>query len=172
MQAPSIQHLIEQVNIVLKQRSAWLRASADSSEPVGLSPYGQEIAAITDDVNFASRGLRDLCALMRQEIEPELRALQIDYSGSGDSGCVESIHLERGVAHQSFIIRDIHPEIEQLIDTLAWFIAYGSHPGFEINEGGQGTIRFSLDEKTGEWKGDLHHEKNIIQDDSFELSLP
>jgi hypothetical protein len=171
MQAQSIQHLIQQVNAIESQRNPWYRRNDASSATTELSPYGQEIAAIEGQVNFASRVLRDLCALMRQEIEPELCSLQVDYIGSGDSGSVESITLEKGADREAFSICLTNPEIEQLIDTLAWDIAYGSHPGFEINEGGQGVVRFSLDEETSEWKGELHHEENIVQVQSFDLAL-
>ena len=38
------------------------------------------------------------------------------------------------------------PTARELIDDLAWDVAYGKHPGFEINEGAYGTVVIYQDE--------------------------
>jgi hypothetical protein len=50
--------------------------------------------------------------------------------------------------------------LESLIDDLAWDVAYGLHPGFEVNEGGQGSVilRYS----NNKWTGIVDHETNYI----------
>lgn len=57
-----------------------------------------------------------------------------------------------------------------LIDELAWDLAYGRNPGFEINEGGYGTVRISEDTNdAGEpiIRVSLSHSERIIETNDY-----
>lgn len=71
----------------------------------------------------------------RAELLAKLRTkgipcVTIDYSGYSDSGQVESIDPKEA-------------NIPGL-DDWAWQLAYDAHPGFENNEGGQGTLTWNV----------------------------
>lgn len=62
----------------------------------------------------------------------------------------------------------------QLIDELAWDLAYGRHPGFEINEGGYGTVRITEDTNdAGEpiIRVSLSHSERIIETNDYDYEF-
>lgn len=122
--------------------------------------------------------LRAIFAWLRDKY-PELKRIEINYDGSGDSGQVESIHFSKDPStswgagievHDSAVLpdeincghtsRDGHWDFErrewiytspgrnesirEALDRIGWDIAYGQNPGFEINEGGFGTVAVFL----------------------------
>jgi hypothetical protein len=103
-------------------------------------------------------------------IDPSITTLEVTYEGSGDSGQIESIDLMAGntilgkqcldevlpdgtvddhylkhkhwQAGQGWVTDTGKPNktAGDMLDELAWDLAYSSNPGFEINEGGYGTV--------------------------------
>lgn len=61
---------------------------------------------------------------------------------------------------------------EQLLDSLAWDLAYGKNPGFEINEGGYGTVRIgvSTDNPDG-ITVTLSHSERIIETNDYDYEF-
>lgn len=61
---------------------------------------------------------------------------------------------------------------ENLLDTLAWDLAYGRNPGFEINEGGYGTVRIgvSTDNPDG-ITVTLSHSERIIETNDYDYEF-
>lgn len=61
---------------------------------------------------------------------------------------------------------------EQLLDKLAWDLAYGENPGFEINEGGYGTVRIrvSTDNPDGVTVT-LSHSERIIETNDYDYEF-
>lgn len=60
----------------------------------------------------------------------------------------------------------------QLIDELAWDLAYGRNPGFEINEGGYGRIVIAADEEDpARVRISLSHSERIIETNDYEYEL-
>ena len=94
---------------------------------------------------------------------PDFRSLDINYEGSGDSGerCDVTIYLDnpprfdaqgerRATTEaeykaystaQSEANKLIAGDLYDWLDETCWAIAYNQYPGFEINEGGFGSIR-------------------------------
>lgn len=116
--------------------------------------------------------LRGLLPAMERQI-PGLDQVTIEYEGSGDSGQIDFIGYRAGVEKASFdqLPHEQAKIIEELLDVVGWDIAYGTNPGFEINEGGQGTLTCQKDQDEGVWTLSLHHEANIIQVDVEEFDL-
>lgn len=60
----------------------------------------------------------------------------------------------------------------QLIDEFAWDLAYSQNPGFEINEGGYGTISITSDEDD---RSTVHirlsHSERIIETNDYEYDF-
>jgi hypothetical protein len=111
--------------------------------------------------------------------------LDVNYRGSGDNGescdisvlidtsCVKptqrsswgvliytdeerkqvSVLREEAVALTATYLND---ELSEWLDETCWSIAYNQHPGFEINDGGWGTITVMRDD-VGEMKMSLNH---------------
>lgn len=64
------------------------------------------------------------------------------YSGQGDSGYCDDISAyDASRVYVSNIDSDVRGELEDFV----WDIGYGLHPGFEINDGGGGTVTITLD---------------------------
>ena len=105
-------------------------------------------------------------------VVPDFGSLCVEYEGSGDSGeaCDIHIYLKRAIKYdengkfipltheenQAFIKREAEANsilpsaLEEWMDETCWAIAYNAHPGFEINEGGYGTIEVAEnDEEEG-----------------------
>jgi hypothetical protein len=95
--------------------------------------------------------------------DPALAALTVIYDGCGDEGTIESIQLtnaddeaiDSALLDQPFpdALQDLvtipdwlrNRSIKAVIDNAAWDVAYGHHPGFEINEGGFGELRVEVE---------------------------
>ena len=87
---------------------------------------------------------RAATAELRASCLAELRALGVEqveaaYSGYGDSGNVDDIRLEPALA-------DMQDELRRRLDELIWRTAYLVSPGFEINDGGSGTLCWRIAE--------------------------
>lgn len=111
---------------------------------------------------------------MREKLLAKLRELgvtqvDIEYSGYGDSGQVEDVVTTPAVdLVQNF---DEHPHpwngqvmtrsLKQALEDWAWELAYSNFPGFENNEGGQGTINWDIAAD----KVTLDHGWNIMEVD-------
>lgn len=93
-----------------------------------------------------------------------IKYVSISYNGYGDSGQIDEIKVygaERTTApdgpydsEHAIDMPDVVvtlPEhtgqkLETLLDEYGWRLAYDTNPGFENNDGGQGTILFDVDE--------------------------
>lgn len=112
--------------------------------------------------------LKSLAEALKQSY-PLLTQIEVDYSGGGDSGSIDSVSFHPGLdAMPGQAVTD-HDALDRLIDGLAWDIAYGQNPGFEINEGGQGTVTCAVVD--GEWTVSLHHEENFIQTNEYKYTF-
>lgn len=104
------------------------------------------------------------------ELNPALATIEISYDGAGDSGQVDCISYYdtdrkliaveddqplpdaiadgmqrtpgRWVPGEGFVASGAPRNVsaDELLSYLGWDLAYGTNPGFEINEGGYGTI--------------------------------
>jgi hypothetical protein len=118
---------------------------------------------------IAQRSLERLKSAFEKarQLEPDIHYVEISYAGGGDSGSVEMINafsledeiieLPINQAMEVFDGLDLMNEF----DDAGWDLAYDTHPGFEINEGGQGTVTVRLDLQ-GRIAVSVHHEENII----------
>ena len=132
--------------------------------------YNRESQAVLDKVYGNSRKTQGLAVLrgLLQAIDIQVSgfsSLSIEYSGGGDSGSIGEINYST-----DSLSKEAQKQIDCLLDVVGWDIAYGSHPGFEINEGGQGTIDCQKNED-GVWTLSIHHEENIIQTECTEYEL-
>lgn len=138
--------------------------------------YAKHMQGLTDTKNTASSQLKSVFLYLKSH-EPSLCTIEIEYKGSGDSGQVEDISfrdaddksievsLMADPVPPSILEKQVHTwrwdaeagrsvlsdghqiTVEEALSDLGWDIAYGLHPGFEINEGGYGTVRIGfLDE--------------------------
>lgn len=81
-------------------------------------------------------------ATQRATLIHKLRALSvtsltIQYDGYGDSGNVEDLTAE---PNDITLPDDLDLDIRE----FGWLLAYHQHPGFEINEGGYGTLEWDI----------------------------
>ena len=131
-----------------------------TGEPIGDGPARGEIgqdgtarrdaAAATPAVEADSawerymQEYRAATAELRASCLAELRRLGVErveagYSGYADSGNVDDIRLEPEPA-------DMPNELHRRLDELVWRTAYLVSPGFEINDGGSGTLCWRTDD--------------------------
>lgn len=81
-------------------------------------------------------------AAARIELLSQLRALGVteataEYEGYGDSGNVEDISVQPTET-------TLEDDLKTKLENFAWSLAYHQHPGFEINEGGYGTLTWDI----------------------------
>lgn len=126
-------------------------ANGDGSPP--------NVPAMMEIMNARLAEMREAAAQERTEERSRLlaelsrlgvRSLEATYDGYGDSGNVEDITAEPAV-----------PKVDEtpgLADFL-WSVAYGEHPGFENNEGGDGTVTWDLVTD----RIDLDHHDNVVE---------
>lgn len=61
---------------------------------------------------------------------------------------------------------------ENLLDKLAWDLAYGKNPGFEINEGGYGTVRIGVSQDNPDGiTVTLSHSERIIETNDYDYEF-
>ena len=112
-----------------------------------------------------------LKALFAKYVALGYTTLDIEYSGSGDSGDIESINMndaEEG-DHWSWMKQvELEGSEQNMTEHLAWeIIEQTGISGYENNEGGQGTIFVNL--TTG--GVEVEHEENIITTESALCTL-
>lgn len=135
---------------------------------------------------------------------PTLERIEVEYQGSDDSGSVENIDIHPSELAADILSLPLPNEIafghtsgtgswdpqgrkwvldrpgqnesvEEALDRICWDIAYGQNPGFEINEGGYGTVTVSRndDDNDNELEPviNLEHSERIesINDYSYEF---
>lgn len=75
-----------------------------------------------------------------------VKEVTIEYSGAGDSGCTDNVHLRMEDTHADFSFD--HSELES-VDGLIWNLIESQASGFYNNDGGRGTI--ILSPKSFQW---------------------
>jgi ABC-type uncharacterized transport system permease subunit len=131
---------------------------AESKKPTGPTDELQQILAHFHQCEKAR--LSEAKTQLRTDILPALAKhgvanIEAAYSGYGDSGAIDGIQYrdEAGVRVERTTLSD--PVVEQLENMLYEFLP----AGFEINDGGQGTV--TLDVQTG--KITLAHQENYTE---------
>lgn len=71
------------------------------------------------------------------------RRVFIEFSGSGDSGCIDSILAFKVGSTEP---EELPEELNTLVDTWAYLYLEGTNVDWYNNDGGQGTISFDLTE--------------------------
>jgi hypothetical protein len=118
---------------------------------------------MTDQAPDDITQLRKICAYLFATY-PALQEIELGYYGAGDSGDIGNIEFKFKNLDQETINKlkteifnsvPQHPytpspgheqwTVEKLLDDLGWDIAYEANPGFEINDGGAGTITIVVD---------------------------
>ncbi len=96
---------------------------------------------------------RTLTALLRAQGVTRIKAR---YDGYGDSGNVEEIAVTPEAADVS--------AVETRLTDFVWGVAYDLHPGFENNDGGEGTLRWDV---TAD-RIDVDHANMIMERDDYQ----
>ena len=114
--------------------------------------------------------LDDVKSRLRTQIIPRLAQLRVAnieaaYSGYGDSGAIDGLQFRDAAGHRvdrASVPKDV---IEQLENCVYSFLP----SGFEINDGGQGTL--TLDVATG--RVSIQHQANVTEtrDSTREFTL-
>lgn len=133
---------------------------------------------------------------------PALATIEIGYDGEGDSGQVDSIGYYDGernlisveddqplpdaiadgqqrtpgrwVPGEGFVASGAPRNVsaDELLSDLGWDLAYGTNPGFEINEGGYGTITIAAsDEHPDQISVTLAHSERYVQTTDTEFNF-
>lgn len=120
------------------------------------------------------RKLKAIVALLR---EHKAASVGVTYSGSDDSGCLDSVHVYAQTFDENTLYDVEYTEVdeateqavgEQFLDDLAWQLLELIVPaGYEINEGGQGTIVLNV--VSGQILN--NHGTNCTEYNSKEMSL-
>ena len=97
---------------------------------------------------------------LRTEILPALRThrvanIEAAYSGYGDSGCIDGVQF-RGPAGERVERASIPDQLKEALESCLYELLPA---GFEINDGGQGTL--TLDVQTG--KITIQHQENYTE---------
>ena len=124
---------------------------------------------ITEMQRAEERERRETNNRLRNEILPQFRELgvaniEVAYSGYGDSGAIDGVQY-RG---PTGIRVDRAPIPTQLVEDLERCAYSFLPPGFEINDGGQGTL--TIDVQLA--KVTLTHETNYTASDSTTKEFP
>ena len=93
----------------------------------------REAQSLVDDVATPHKANVLKAFVKSLMLEVGLKELTVEYEGMGDEGEPSDIDG----------VDESHPAYEHL-DDVCWAFAYHIHPGFEINEGGSGTLEFQL----------------------------
>ena len=114
-------------------------AAEDKTKPT--TPACPDWAAINARIEAQRAEARAQLKTERASLLPKLRALGIEeiegrYDGYADSGNVGDITISPEGAQ----IADLEPRLKDFV----WDIAYNLNPGFEINEGGEGTVTWNV----------------------------
>ena len=104
-----------------------------------------------DFVNFVEKQnqrLRDSVADRQPGILKGLReagvaSLEGYYDGLGDSGQTEMVIL-KDASGKEILIQDIDEDLAGEIKDFIWDVGYSLQPGFEIDDGGHGTVRWNV----------------------------
>ena len=75
----------------------------------------------------------ELLALLRGRNVEEIEACYDGYADSGNVGEITVNPAGLGI-----------PDIEERLKDFVWGVAYNLHPGFEINDGGEGTVTWDV----------------------------
>jgi hypothetical protein len=102
--------------------------------------------------------LEKLASLMRTH---NVKTIEAQYEGSGDSGCINAIDF-----NTEHLIEAVVKDIENQAEEAAWEILATSHPGWEINDGGDGEIVFEKDED-GAVTAKLSHKEYFVDSTSY-----
>lgn len=163
--------------------------------------YQARLSMLSSKSNEAADHLSKVFVYL-QSLEPKLVELRITYDGCGDSGQVEDIQyfdskgqlltiddeqplpddIAQGRQHQpgDWVPGEgwktsgeaANVSAHYLIDELAWDLAYGKHPGFEIDEGGCGTISITSDiDYPNQVRVNLSHSVRFIETTDYEYSF-
>lgn len=94
-----------------------------------------EIEQARAEARKARKGLR---AQMRERLQSAgVVRVEARYNGYGDSGNIEDVTLTPEAA-------SLETDLKVKLEDLLWGTAYDLHPGFEINEGGDGEIDWDV----------------------------
>ena len=96
-------------------------------------------------------------------LETKVEQITCEYSGSGDDGSINDVD-GRNISGEEVKIPD-------KIDDLLWDLIEELHSGFEINEGGGGTITLNCHED-GEISVDIERYNLEPVCDNFEFTVP
>lgn len=66
-----------------------------------------------------------------------IKSISIEYNGYGDSGEVHSVLVEPRE-------KDLQDDEESLLSDFAYALLESRHPGWEINEGSEGSVKINL----------------------------
>jgi len=99
------------------------------------------VAKFLDDMARERVAADEACKAERAALLPLLRErgiqhIEAQYDGYGDSGNVSDIAL----TPEDATLDDLQSRVSDLV----WDVAYGLHPGFEINDGGEGTLTWDV----------------------------
>ena len=94
-----------------------------------------------------------------------ITSVNIEYSGSGDSGEIEELSFSVANGHSLDNI-SLPDGLEDEIGDLALDLLTTKHPGWEINDGSRGTVLINI--TTGEIE--LQHVKFYTDETNYELA--
>ncbi len=113
-----------------------------------------------DDYNAQREKAREAARLKRIKDRKAMLAVlraagvtkvKAEYHGSGDEGNIEKVILKP--ENTGF------KDADETLNNLLWDIAYEANPGFEINEGGDGIIKWKIAEDDITITHSQHHIK-------------
>lgn len=128
--------------------SSFLRNNYDHEDALSLL---KEMYSDRKEQQLAA--LRGILDAIQSEFDVD--NLTIEYAGGGDSGSVEDMSV-----YSNGQKVDFPDNFDRLLDVIGWDIAYQTHPGFEINEGGSGELVCEFVD--GKWSIQLDHKDYII----------
>lgn len=103
--------------------------------------------------------------LFRLLDEHQVEFVSVEFAGSGDSGDVEDVQFSPAPPTD--------PAIENALVDLSYDLISQNFSGYEINEGGKGSIEFEKDKELGEWSvsGSCLYAEEIKEESGADYSL-
>jgi hypothetical protein len=96
--------------------------------------------------------LRPICAAL---LQLGVQSVTLEYAGCGDDGAIESICFSPKTI-------EVPKVLEEIVESWTYAILPG---GWEINEGGQGTVLIDVSSSTAR----IEHEQNVTESETYEI---
>lgn len=154
----------QQAVAALKAIFSYLQRKYPDLRVIEITYNGSGDSGQIEDIRFNPRWRTEVQAEL--EVADETMPDELAFGRKHQGG-----HWDRERGEWTADSPDRNPSLMHLLDTFGWDLAYGQNPGFEINEGGFGTI--SVSSESGSIDDvviELSHSERVESTNDYEYS--